>query len=218
MKKVDLTKYGFIRWPEKDFYDDGSTFTCYRAGKAVRVSKLVAGGQAYLSCSSEIGNRSLPYEVYSKLPHYNDATWKYNEVPVESLTKQDLIDFYNACVAYEKEYEEAESTIQYPTIEELTVRCAELRAKAMAEYTAAQKIVINTILCDKFGELSHFQVTEVKNDLFHLQKITNSFDPKTYPQSIYKSAYSFEIIAPDFPALVKESYWLTDLKQILKEY
>ena len=120
--------------------------------------------------------------------------------------------------AYEKEYEEAENTSQYPTIEELTVRCEELRAKAMAEYTTAQKIVIDTILRDKFGELSHFQVTEVKNDLFHLQKITNNFDPKTYPQSIYKSAYSFEIIAPDFPALVKESYWLTNLKQILEDY
>lgn len=218
MKKVDLTKYGFIRWPEKDFYDDGSNFTCYRAGKAVQVSKLVEDGQAYLSCSSEVGNRSLPYEVYSKLPHYDDASWKYNGIPVESLTKQDLIDFYNACVAYEKEYEEAEGTIQYPTIEELTVRCEELRAKAMAEYATAQKIVIDTILRDKFGELSHFQVGEIKNDLFHLQKITNSFDPKTYPQSIYKSAYSFEITAPDFPALIKESYWLTDLKQILKDY
>ena len=218
MKKVDLTKYGFIRWPEKDFYDDGSTFTCYRAGKAVQVSKLVADGLAYLSCSSEVGNRSLPYEVYSKLPHYNDATWKYNEVPVGSLTKQDLIDFYNACAAYEKEYEEAENTSQYPTIEELTIRCAELRAKAMAEYTTAQKIVIDAILLGKFVELSGYQAREVKNDLFHLQKITNNFDPKTYPQSIYESAYSFEITAPDFPALVKESYWLTDLKQILKDY
>lgn len=217
MKRINLVKYGFVRWPEEDFNDDGSNFICYRAGKAVRVSKLVSDGQAYLSCGSEVGNRSLPYDVYSKLPNYNNSQWKYNGVSVEDLTEQDLIDFYNACVAYEKEYEEIEATIQYPTIEELMARCEELRAKAMTEYTVAQKLVIDAILLGKFGELSDYQVREVKNDLSHLQNATNGFDPKTYPQGIYKSAYSFRIMTPDFHDLVKESYWLADLKKILTD-
>ena len=102
MKRINLTKYGFVRWPGEDFSDDGNRFQCYRAGKKVRASKLVSDGQAYLSCSSDVGNYTLPYEVYSKLPHYNAAQWKYNGVSVEDLTEQDLIDWYNACVEFEK--------------------------------------------------------------------------------------------------------------------
>jgi hypothetical protein len=87
MKRINLVKYGFVRWPEEDFNDDGNNFTCYRAGKAVVVSKLVSDGQAYLSCGSDVGNHTLPYEIYSKLPNYNNAQWKYNGVSVEDLTE-----------------------------------------------------------------------------------------------------------------------------------
>ena len=72
MKRIVMAKYGFERWPEKDFTDDSSRYVCYRAGKAIRVSKLIADGQAYLSISSDVGRGTLPYEVYSKLPHYHD--------------------------------------------------------------------------------------------------------------------------------------------------
>ena len=107
MQRINLTKYGFVRWPEKDCSDDGNRFTCYRAGKKVRVSKLVSEGCAYLSIESSVGNGTLPYDVYSKLPHYHEATWAYNGVSVACLTDNSLKAFYNACVAYEKEYEEA---------------------------------------------------------------------------------------------------------------
>ena len=68
MKKVMLAKFGFVRWPEEDFSDDGNYFSCYRAGKAVRVSKLVADGQVYLSIDSSCGKGTVPYEVYIALP------------------------------------------------------------------------------------------------------------------------------------------------------
>jgi hypothetical protein len=107
MKRIMLTKYGFERWPEKDFIDDGNRFTCFRAGKNVRVSKHVYNGEVYLSIDTCIGNQIIPYEVYSKLPHYRPAAWNYNGVSVATLTDEDLRNFYNACIAYEQEYENA---------------------------------------------------------------------------------------------------------------
>ena len=214
MKRVNLIKYGFIRWPERDFTDDSNRFQCYRAGKNVEVSKLVADGQVYLSIDSSCGNGTLPYEVYSKLPYYNEANWTYNGVSVETLTEADIQAFYEACIGYEKAYELAEANIKYPTIEELTARCEELRAKAMMEYSAGQKIVMDAILLNKFIKLSDYQVTDVKEALTRLQKATEGFDPQTYPHSIYKSAYSFRLMTPDFHDLAKESYWLTSLKKI----
>ena len=127
MKRINLTKYGFVRWPEEDFHDDGSNFQCYRAGKAVRVSKLVSDGQVYLSIDSSCGNKTLPHEIYSKLPYYNEANWTYNGVSVETLTEDDIQAFYEACVSYEKAYEETEATIKYPTLEEITEQLSYFR-------------------------------------------------------------------------------------------
>ena len=79
MKKIMMTNYGFVRWPEEDFTDDSTRFTCYRVGKRVRVSKCTYNGEAYIS--ARIDGAKLPYEVYSKLPHYSPlnkyAVWSH---------------------------------------------------------------------------------------------------------------------------------------------
>jgi hypothetical protein len=126
MTRLNLCKYGFIRWPEEDFSDDGNRFTCYLAGKKVRVSKLISQGQVYLSIDSGIGE--LPYEVYKALPHYHDAEWKWNGVSLAELTDEDVKDFYTACVEFEREYEELEAEFKFPTSEEIADRAAEVRA------------------------------------------------------------------------------------------
>ena len=193
MKRVNLTKYGFTRAADFDFDDDGSKFTCYRfvAGSDSHVSKTTYNGEVFLS-AHVAGN--LPYEVYSKLPNYNAANWKYNGVSIEDLTDEDLVDFFNACVNHEKEYRAAEASIQYPTLEELTERCEQLQTKAITEYAAAQKIVTEAVLCNKFIKLSDYQVKEVKNALVALKNATETYNPETYPQRMYKSAYSFNIM------------------------
>ena len=158
MKRVNLVKYGFVRWPEEDFSDDGNRFTCYRAGEKIRVSKLIANGQVYLSIDSGIGQ--LPYEVYKNLPHYKDAEWKYNGVSLASLTDQDLEDFYNACLLFEKEYKEEEAQFKFPTQEEITHRAAEimtLRAKEVKEVqeliTAKLPVLLLTLSSYKWAEV-----------------------------------------------------------------
>ena len=171
MKRVNLTKYGFVRWPEGDFHDDGNNFTCFRVG-TLEVSKLVSVGQVYLSAQESVcGNKTLPYEIYHKLPYYKEATWKYNSIDLDTLTDADLETFYEACVEFEKAYVEEEAHIEYPTIEELTKRCEELQTKAILEYTEAQKIVRDAILLNKFIKLSDYQLKEVKLNYTLIKKV-----------------------------------------------
>lgn len=214
MKRINLTKYGFVRWPEEDFSDDGNRFQCYCAGKKVRASKLVSDGQAYLSCSSTVGNGTLPYDVYSKLPHYNAAQWRYNGVSVEDLTEQDLIDWYNACVEFEKEYEEAESSIKYPTLEELTEQCEKLWAKCNIEYAEAQKIVGDSILTGDFLKLSEYQLKAVHRYLTWLRNAINNYDPKIHPQRLLGKSGSFGFMKPDLHELVNDSFEIKQIREI----
>jgi hypothetical protein len=218
MKRINLTKYGFVRWPEEDFSDDGNRFQGYKAGKAVRVSKLVSDGQVYLSISSDrCGNGTLPYEVYSKLPSYVIATWTFNGVSVESMTDEDLQMFYEACISYEKEYEEAEANIQYPTLEELTAQCEKLTAKAEAEYKQASQLVVNAVLDGTIVKLSDYEIKELKNSLATLKNAVNSYDPATYPQRLYRKSSSFRFVKPDNCDLVNKSWYLERIEKYLEK-
>ena len=119
MKRINLVKFGFVRTPSEDFTDDSNRFTCYRVGR-VRVTKLVADGEAYID--GDIVDGKLPLDVYRKLPHY-PFLGKLNGVPVAAITEDDLQELYEHCQAYDKEYTDAENSLQYPTLDELTQQC-----------------------------------------------------------------------------------------------
>lgn len=215
MKKIMMTKYGFVRWPEEDFFDDGSHFTCYRAGKKVRVSKLVTDGQVYLSASSSVGNGTLPYDTYSKLPHYQDALWKCNGVSVKNLTEQDLIDFYNACLAYEQEYEDAEASIKYPTLEEIQEKAVKVTAKSLVELTKVEMLLKNYGL-EAIEKFSPYEWKTVQEYTKNLMAEVKRFDPETFPQTAVGKGGSFDFVKPD--TYMQESYWFKSLKELFKKY
>lgn len=217
MKRINLVKYGFVRWPEEDFSDDGNRFTCFRAGKNVRVSKLVADGQAYLSADSSVGNRTLPYDIYSKLPHYHDAGWKWNGVSVDNLTEQDLIDFYAACVAYEQEYEAAEASIAYPSLDELRQQCRLIEAKTMREMKELETLMGEHAV-EAAVKLSDWEWREVKRYLTEMLNKLSRFDPNKYPEHIYKTSYSFDFMKPTYGELAKPTFYYTQIKEILEKY
>jgi hypothetical protein len=95
MKRILMKEYGFVRWPEEDFSDDGNRFYCFKVGERVRVSKLVAQGTVFIS--ARIDDIRLPFEIYSKLPHYR-ALDKLNGVSLESLQSSDLKQLYEDCL------------------------------------------------------------------------------------------------------------------------
>ena len=167
-----------------------------------------------MSCSSDVGNYTLPYEVYSKLPHYSAAQWKYNGVSVDSLTEQDLVDWYNACVEFEKEYEEAESSIKYPTLEELTEQCEKLWAKCNMEYAEAQTIVGDSIITGDFLKLSEYQLKAVHRYLTWLRNAINNYNPKVHPQRLLGKSGSFGFMKPDLHELVNDSFEIRQIREI----
>lgn len=203
MKKIMMTKYGFVRWPEQDFIDDSSKFTAYRVGSRVRVTKCVYNGKAYIDAS--IDGTKLPYEVYSKLPHYS-AVSKLNGVSIESLTDGELIDLYEACVAYEKEYTEAEDTIVMPTMEEIAQQCRRIRAKLAQELTDVNS-KFNLLMCDK---ISKWEWTNVREYTLAIASTAAKYDPATYPAKIYGTAISINFCKPDYHEL-GDSWYYTKL-------
>lgn len=210
MKKVMMTKYGFVRWPEEDFTDDSSKFYCYRVGERVRVTKCTHKGEAFID--GDIHGTKLPYEVYSKLPHYL-ATGKLNGVRIEDLTEQDLIDLYEACLAYEQEYTEAENNLQMPTLEEIKKQCCAVQLKRQTEladvkYQLADKAV------DLALQLSEWRWKDIRGYLLHLSNEVTSFAPETYAPFILNSSRSIDFCKPDCQEL-RDSWWYIRLIEII---
>ena len=215
MKRINLIKYGFVRWPEEDFSDDGNRFTCFRVGKSVRVSKLVSDGEAYLSVDSSCGKGTLPYDIYSKLPHYNDSSWKWNGVSLDSLTDQDLIDFYNACIAYEREYEEAEATIKYPSLEEIRDKASRLTNHALLELSKIENR-LNRNMREAITKFSAYEWKQLQENFNAIVKDTQRYNIATYPQTIVGEQFSFTFVKPDYG--MSESYWFSSLNKLFEKY
>jgi hypothetical protein len=213
MKRVVLTKYGFIRFPEEDFHDDGNNFTCYKfVDDESHVSKLVDDGEAYLSIHV---NGKLPYEIYSTLPHYKRATWDFNGVSVSSLTDALLQDFYKSCIEYEREYRAAEAAIQYPSLEDLTEKAYKVVGKKILELQKLEALVAKHVVGAAML-FSEYDWKRIRDCIQHLNAEIVRFDPTTYPSQIYKTETSFRFIKPEYE--MEDSYWFRSIKEVFDKH
>ena len=216
MKRINMAKYGFIRNEREDFHDDGHNFKGYATGpnSRLRISKLVSEGRAYLS--SDMNGCKLDYTEYSKLPHYRDATWKYNGIDMDSLTEQDMFDWYNACVEYEKEYIEAESQLVFPTIEEIRNQCIRIRNIRRQELNNITKL-INENGTKLLLELkSDYDLRQLRDYYQKLTRDAEGFNPDLYPQTIQKSNYGRNFVKETNGDL-KENWYYKQLKEIISK-
>ena len=216
MKRINMAKYGFIRNEREDFHDDGNNFKGYATGpnSRLRISKLVSEGRAYLS--SDMNGCKLDYTEYSKLPHYRDATWKYNGIDMDSLTEQDMFDWYNACVEYEKEYIEAESQLVFPTIEEIRNQCIRIRNIRRQELNNITKL-INENGTKLLLELkSDYDLRQLRDYYQKLTRDAEGFNPDLYPQTIQKSNYGRNFVKETNGDL-KENWYYKQLKEIISK-
>ena len=213
MKRINMAKYGFIRKESGDFTDDSNRFTGYTISSNSRliVTKLVSDGRAYLS--ADMNGNKLDYTEYSKLPHYN-CVWDYNGIDLEKLTEEDMIDFYNSCVAYEKEYLEAEAKVSFPSIEDIKLQCETINAIRKAEIDEVsillERVAVRFVLEADRYVVSRFQ------DYFKSLK-NRFFDVDKYPQTIQKSNYGRNFIKPTNSDL-QPSFYYKELLEILEKY
>lgn len=212
MTRINLVKYGFIRFPEEDFSDDGNRFQAYRVGR-VRVTKLVSDGEAYIDGS--INDGKLPYEVYSKLPHYS-AVGRLNGVSVASLTEDDIQKLYEDCQAYGVEYTNAENSIEYPTLEEITQQCQLIHAKRLAELGIVEDLMRDHGLeaAIKFSAYEWKTLQEYLKSLISRAQQSNA---DTYPQSILGQSYSFNFVKTTNNDL-KDCFYYTYIVDMFKKY
>lgn len=210
MKRINMTKYGFVRWPEQDFSDDGNRFTCYKVGNRVCVSKCTHSGDVWIDGS--IYGTKLPCEVYSKLPHYK-AIGELNGVSTASLTDQDLIDLYNACLAYEQEYTAAENAFELPTKDEIAEQCRKVQAKRKQELDHIGKLLSEkaVVLALRLGEYRWKTVQD------YLKSIANkyaSYAPEVYVPQALNTEWSFRFCKPDCSELM-DCWYYTELVNIM---
>lgn len=211
MNKIMMAKYGFIRWPEEDFSDDGNRFTAYRVGKRVRVTKCTYKGEAYIS--ADIQGTKLPYEVYSKLPHYS-ALDKLNGVSIASLTDNDLFNLCEACLYYEQEYNEAERTTQMPTLEEIKAQCLKVQAKRIAEF-AEVETMLGKYAAKLAMKLPAWQWKTIQEYLANLAAKRATYSPELYAPTILGSAQSIKFCKPDCTEL-DNCYYYNHLMSLIK--
>lgn len=203
MEKIMMTKYGFIRWAEQDFSDDGNRFTCYRVGDRVRVSKLVSEGVAYID--ARIDGTKLPYDVYSKLPHYR-SIGTLNGVSCSSLRDADLYKLYEDCVAYEQEYIEAENTIKMPTLEEITEQYHRVRVKRLEELKEIERLItehLDVIMIN----MGNCDWTELKSYFNSLYKTVFNNDPNEAAKKILNNSRSISFCKADCIELQDSWYY-----------
>lgn len=212
MKKIMLTKYGFVRDHASDFSDDGSRFQAYRVGR-VRVTKLISDGQAYID--GDIRDGKLPYEVYSKLPHYVFCG-KLNGVPAAAITDEDLQELYESCQAYDKEYTDAENSIQYPTLDEITEQCKKICAKRLIELDRVERLMKNHAF-KAATLLSECEWKCLQEYIRSLVAQLNRYNCATYPQSILGQAYSFNFVRPDNRDLTGDSFYYNWIVELFKK-
>lgn len=213
MKRINLTKYGFIRFPEEDFTDDSNHFTCYRFSDTnSHISKLVSDGQAYLSVHVD---GQLPYEVYSKLPDYQAATWSYNGISVACLTDEMLQAFFNACVKYEKEYQEAETSIKYPTALELQHKCNHIHAKLALEMNELEQLMGEHAV-EAAAKFSKWEWQNLQEYLTHMLQELSKCNPDKLVPELLGTARSFTFLQST--ADVEPTYWYTSIKEMFHKY
>ena len=211
VNRINLAKFGFIRTPEEDFNDDGSTFTCYRVGR-VRVSKCLYNNTVYLSGCI---NGNLPYDIYSKLNHYH-ALNNWNGVPREVVTEEVIKRFYDVCVAYNIEYAEAERNYSYPTEEQLRERCIARKA-----FYTNQLQQVEAILKEHFIDI----VSQIDNKTYSLKNLSTyyktirqraeGYDLENYPKSILNTATSVSIMNDS--KFIGETWYYDQIIKILEE-
>ena len=211
MKKIMMAKYGFVRCPEEDFSDDGNRFQTYKVGR-VRVTKLVSDGEAYID--GDINDGKLPYEVYSKLPHYA-LCGKLNGISLAALTDEDLQELYEDCVAYEQEYTDAENSIKYPTLEEIRDKASRITNHRMLELSKIENMLSRNMR-EAITKFSPYEWKQLKEYFNNLVNAAHRFDIATYPPTIVGQQFSFTFVKPDYE--MGESYWFTSLKELFEKY
>jgi hypothetical protein len=212
MKKIMMTKYGFVRTPAEDFSDDGNRFHAFKVGQRVRVTKCVSDGEAYIDGAITTGK--LPYEIYSKLPHYPHLG-RLNGVSVAALTDEDLQELYEDCLSYEAEYTAAEAYTKYPTKDELTLKCNRIQAKLLLEMSELETIMSKHAV-EAATKFSKWEWQYLQDYLKNMVQELSRYNPEKFIPAILGTARSFTFLSNKED--VEPTYYYRYIKEMFQKH
>lgn len=207
MIHIDLTKYGFERYPEADIIDDTNTVKAYRVNGMV-VTKTIHKGLAYIICEPVLGD-TLMYSEYSQLPHFKSLN-ELNGVLVSEITEADLERFFENCLQYISEWMTLETVIDFPSFE--TIWCIVNQQHHAASCRAAELkrlCTLEAIIKLSDDELKTFKeaATIVLNEA--------CFDVYERTTSLVNTCGSRELVRRSDAELVKPSFAYERCMQLL---
>jgi hypothetical protein len=133
-------------------------------------------------------------------------------VAVSALTDNDLSELYEACLAYEREYTEAENSIVMPTLDEIREQCVKVKAKIDKEIMDIQRLFSLEVA----SKLSTCEWRNVRDYYMFLKDSATEYDPDKYPHTIVNTNRSITFCSPDFPGF-KTSWYYTKLLEYINK-
>lgn len=216
MKKISLKKYGFERFEQEDFHDDGNNFKGYKLGE-LSFSYLRSDDMIYFSGRGDYkltGIEKLNYEEYSTLPHYKYLDM-LNGFPVSSLTEEHFEKLVEYAKAFIEEYKNYLETLEIISFEDVYEKCCRLAVKRDLEYREALQLVKNNI--DELFNLSGYAYKEIKDCIDTLKREANMDIKETalfYSKTQSNARY---FMTKGFDSLLKPSYYFTRLNNLLSK-
>ena len=132
-----------------------------------------------------------------------------------TLTDNDLFELAEACLMYEKEYEEAENTIVMPTLEEIKDQCVRVKAKLIAELVVVEKVLSNKIMLAA-SVLSTHEWNSLGERLRSLKRNLDNYDIDLMAGRLHNTARSIKFCSEDCYEL-QPSWYYTDVMKVLSK-
>jgi hypothetical protein len=126
-----------------------------------------------------------------------------------------MIDLYEACLAYEQEYIEAENNIQMPTLKEIEIQCKKVQTKRQLELIDINGAFSRSAVAIA-GKLEKWEWTNLREYLLAIAATINSYDPDTYPQKIVGTSRSINFCKPTCSELQDSFYYKWIMERINK--
>jgi hypothetical protein len=133
-----------------------------------------------------------------------------NGVSLDTLTDNDLVELYNSCVAYDKEYTDAENSSVYPTHDELLHVYRKIKAYAITEYVkVSAKITPEALI-----KMSDYEIKEFRRYLESLSK-AKDFSPEESVANVLGTARSKQIVNMSDAQIAQKSFYYTQCLKLL---
>jgi hypothetical protein len=131
------------------------------------------------------------------------------------LTDALLQDFFNSCVEYEREYQEAEDAVQYPTECELLAKCIRVQNKLIREMNELETLLGENAI-EAATKFSKWEWEQLQKYLTYMLEELSKYKPDTFIPGVLGTARSFTFLQNKEDT--EPTYWFKSIKEIFDKH